>query len=487
MEPINEKNNETINTVSFPLDIIEQSQSLAPPSDTEASSDYTVESYDNREQLSELSSLLGSRLDGFAQTLATTYFFSEAFSWLTMTAKTEPSGTVLATAYEDAQEDIWLLGVDELAGAGTQKSVTLNSESRSSFDSGSYEFSLTVNDSTYDIEFSFENEDTDPLTNHQFFIKLERALVSTGADISTQVTQIYEKVYSEEYVDNYGLEQFSFLSLANGESGQDQSLTLEDTTGELIALLGLDKNLAFPKNSEYTIDSEAFEFYSNTIEIDGDAVQAVLTGETDDGGEQFLVQIKTTYGFTALAESVKTVIEEYNSLIEWIDENQYFISTSLKATLFSDLNSAVLETQAVSYKNGNGESDPDAVFTVGGENRIYDDGSQGFLPRLDKDTDDTIESDLAGIGLTLNTDGTLGVEDRFETNFRSRFSDIYEILSGDNGFFTKISNALDSIRNSDSDQYVYSKNHILVYSTDAASEAKKIYQENVSSLINIFA
>jgi hypothetical protein len=478
MDPVSENNSSTaVNAArDFPFEALDRTKALAPETDT--ASVYTAESYDNRAQISELASSLTSKLDSFAQTLSASFFISESFSWLTMTAQTSDSGIAVATAYADAEEDVWLLNTQELAKTRAHTTVSLSAADRTDFETDTYEFDLTVGEEVYGIDLTIENDDTDPLTNHEMLLRLERAFNSSGADVSASVSTTYEKVYSS-YYSNYGLEEVSFLQLVSGDSGKDESFSVEDTSGEIISKLGLDQTLEFGRNSEYTIDGDEFEFYSNTIEVDGDAVQAYLTGESE---ESELTQLEAKYGIEAVAESVTNVIGEYNDLIEWIDENDYFISNSLKKALFEELNSAVLETRTVSYGD-NSESESFAV--VQGGVKIYD--NAGFFPQLNGDIHPTVESEMADIGLTLNSDGTLDMDTDFQAYFKSRFKEIHDTLAGDDGFFTKIGEALEEIRSETDDRYVYSKNHVLVYSTDAGTEAKKIYQENVSTLINTFA
>ncbi len=475
MEQVSENNNPT----PFPFEALEKTLKTPAP---ESVSVFTAESYDNRARISELASSLGSKLDSLAQTLSTNSYLSESFSWLAMTAQSSDLDIAIATAYENAEENVWLLNTRELAKTRAHTTISLTSVDRTDFDTDTYEFDLTVGSDVYGIELLIDNDDTDPLTNHEMLLRLARVFNSSGADVSASVSTSYKKV-SASYYEDYGLEEVSFLELVSGDSGKDESFYVEDTTGELIEILGLDQTLVFGRNSEYTVDGGEFEFYSNTIELDGDAVQAYLTGESDSSE---LTQIEAKYGFSAAAESVTNVIGEYNNIIEWIDENDYFISNSLKKALFEDLNSAVLETQTVSYESEEAKS----FAVVQGDVTIYNVSgydASGFFPRLNEEKHPTVESELSDIGLTLNSDGTLDMATDFETHFKSRFREIYDSLAGDDGFFTKIGAALEEIRSADDDRYVYSKNHVLVYATDAGTEARKIYQENVSTLINVFA
>ncbi|HCY87723.1 MAG TPA: hypothetical protein DHV36_21490 [Desulfobacteraceae bacterium] len=482
MDGVNE--NTGIST-DFPFESVSKTQT--PLVETETASDYTAESYDNRSDFSDLVASLTSTLDGFADTLSTSYFFSQEFSWITMTAKTSNSDVATAIAYEDAEENVWVLNAEELAQTRSHTTVSLASEDRSGFDSGTYEFDLTVDGTATAIEYTLDNDDTDPLTNHALLQELATVINGSGADVTATVSQVYKAVSAEYYDDESGLETYSSLKVTAADSGSEESFFIEDTSGDLIDILGLGQTLTFGRNSEYTIDGEAFEFYSTTIDIDGDAVKAYLTGESDradalgDVSASGITQIETEYGFEAASDHVVNVIGQYNDMISWIDENAYFISKSLKTELFSSFNSGVFDNQTVDFDDNGAKT----FAVVDGEYKIYDNG--GATPRVTDTDEDTLASRMAGIGLTLNNDGTLGIDSDFQTNFKSKFRQIYDTLSGDEGFFTKINAEIESIQASDEDRYVYTANHVLVYTADAATTAKKIYQENVSTLISTLA
>ena len=184
-------------------------------------------------------------------------------------------------------------------------------------------------------------------------------------------------------------------------------------------------------------------------------------------------------------KSVRTVIDEYNGLIEWLDSSQYTISPSLKADLFKDMNSEIL-TGIISSTS--------AVQENAAASRVDGTASQTqqtdpFSPQVSGTSDYTVESALSKIGLTLNTDGTLDVEEDFEKQFKTDFSRAYDTLSGEEGFFTQIGSALDTLNSSrDSRFNVYTRNdNTQVYTRDADLQVRNIYRKNIASLLNTFA
>lgn len=185
----------------------------------------------------------------------------------------------------------------------------------------------------------------------------------------------------------------------------------------------------------------------------------------------------------AQEQSVKTVIHEYNELIEWLDSSQYSISSSLKADLFKDMNSDVLEG-IISGTSPVPKNAAPHVNETESQTRQTD-----HSPQVSGISDSTVESALSEIGLTLNTDGTLNVEEEFEQQFKSNFSRAHDVLSGEEGFFTKISSFLDAINNKDSRFNVYDtrNDNTQVYTNNTDAQIRNAYRTSVASLINTFA
>lgn len=183
-------------------------------------------------------------------------------------------------------------------------------------------------------------------------------------------------------------------------------------------------------------------------------------------------------------QSVRTVIDEYNQLVEWLDSSQYSISPSLKADLFKDINSEVLEDIIPGTSAARENAGTTHVDETASQTRQTD----SFSPQVSEASDIPVESALSEIGLTLNTNGTLEVEEEFEQQFKSDFSRVYDVLSGEDGFFTKISSALDTLNSRDSRFNVYTRNdNSQVYTNDADVQVRNAYRANVASLLNTFA
>lgn len=183
-------------------------------------------------------------------------------------------------------------------------------------------------------------------------------------------------------------------------------------------------------------------------------------------------------------ESVKTVIEAYNELVEWLDSSQYAINPSLKADLFKEMNSQVLE--GITSNTSPTPEDVPATRVDGSASQTGQ--TDSFSPQIVDAPDATMESALSEIGLTLNTDGTLDVEKKFDAQFQTDVSRAYDVLAGEDGFFTKIGSAIDKLNNRDSRFNVYTQNdNAQVYTRDAGVQVRNMYRANIASLLNIFA
>ena len=193
----------------------------------------------------------------------------------------------------------------------------------------------------------------------------------------------------------------------------------------------------------------------------------------------------STLDLDAQEQSVETVIDKYNELIEWIDGNPYAISPSLKADLFKEMNSNVL---AGIMSNAFAGQEETSATRVDGEAGAQSQQSNPFSPQVSSTSDLTVESRLSKIGLTLNTDGTLAVEDNFAQQFKTDFSRAYDALAGEEGFFTQIGSALNTLNSRDSRFNVYTRSdNDQVYTRGADVQVRNMYRNNIASLLNIFA
>ena len=243
----------------------------------------------------------------------------------------------------------------------------------------------------------------------------------------------------------------------------------------------LDEFSTLLSSTAFFSDSFSYQDGTTATETEDSAFLEAFKDVFSDGTDDAF----STLDLDAQEQSVETVIDRYNELIEWLDSNPYAISPSLKADLFKEMSSNVL---AGVISNASASQEESSATRVDGETGSQNQGSNPFSPQVSGTSDLTVESRLSKIGLTLNTDGTLEVEDNFAKQFKTDFSRAYEALAGEEGFFTKIGSALDTLNSRDSRFNVYTRSdNDQVYTRGADVQLRNMYRSNIASLLNIFA
>ncbi len=459
MDSINEKSN----IDSFPFDSLRRFRNFVTPN-IEKSSNFTAQSYDNRGRISDVASALRSKLGLFQTRMSSSSFLSDTFSWQVRTASTSDSGKLLAKALPAASEKTYSLEVDTIASARTAVSDRLVSDDRTSFDEGTYTYDVTVDDDTHSVEVVIEKNGGVLPTNRSVLLDIERSINKLGLDISATLHDISQPDYNPYRENAY--KDMSYVSIASNDTGESIDFSIADTSGTLIETLNLDRVRQQGFQNQYRIDGDQGNSDSNNIVVESAKVSAYLLSTTRTGEN---LQISVTPGTQSLALGLEQIIGDYNELIQWLDDNDSVISPSLKTALYKELGSITLGNDTLKRSSA-------ANGSV----------STGFESIVSSDDDNSVDSDLAQIGLTLNDDGTLEIGEDFKTSVSSDLRGVWDALAGSTGFFTKISQAIDGIYEKNEAGYVYSRNSILSYNTDTGS-ANAIYQRNHSSLINLFA
>ena len=463
MDSINEKKV----TQPFSFESLSRFRNTIAP-DIDEASDYTARSYDNRGRISDVAATLQSKLGFFRTRLASSSFLSDTFSWQVRTAKTSNPDKLLSKATSIADEKDFSIEIDTLATTRTAVSDKLSSDDATLFETGTFSYTLTIGTDTYAIDLDIENEIGAPETNRGVLLGLERSINRLGVDVEAKLYDTKVRDYNPYRENVY--KGISYLVITSKITGEDIEFALSDTSGDLIEKLNLDRITGFGSKNQYRIDGNQGQSNLNDITVAPGKVSAYLLGTTDIGEN---LQINVNQDKSVLASELTQIINDYNELIRWIDDNNSVISPSLKTTLFKDLSSLATRDKTLKIKtNGNTDNGAkvhiDFAFTVNLENK------------------NTIDSDLADIGLTLNNDGTIDIGDDFSASVAGNLRDVYDTLAGTNGFFTKISESIDNIHSKNESNYVFAFNSILSYNTNGTNR-QSIYKTNSSSLISLFA
>lgn len=466
MDPVNQNSIDT----AFPLDALRRSRNkvFRTPSTPSA---YSGQSYDNRARISDTAQSLRSRLSGFQTRVNASSFLTGDFSWQVRTADTDSPDAVSPTPSASSRPDTYTLGVSRLASGSTARSRTLDSGDAADIETGTYAFTVSAGGGDYDVELDIENDPLAPLTNDALLKSVRQAIAAQGTGLDADF-KAYETL---DYQREGTYKTVSYLEIRSGDTGVDASFSITDTSGDLISSLGLDRLRGFAADNRYAVDGQSFSGSSNTVTIGSDGVEGVLTGQTEQGEN---LSVRVRQGTDALVGELEFLINEYNSLIQWIDANDSVISPVIKTVLFSGLNSTALGDHFVSETgNTTHELSRDSI-------RLAERQTSGSGVRV-ADTS-ALDKKLETIGLGLNKDGTLEMGTGFESAVKSKLRDVYDTLGGETGLFTQVDSAISTIQEGRESQFLRSRSSVLNYSRDTA-DRNAFYRESGSRLINLFA
>ncbi|MFH2061224.1 MAG: flagellar filament capping protein FliD [Pseudomonadota bacterium] len=463
MDSINEKKL----TEPFPFDSLRRLQNLVP-SDIDKTAGYSARSYDNRGRISDVAAALQSKLGYFQTRLSSSSFLSDTFSWQINTAKSADPSRLLAKATSSAQTKTYSIEIDALATARTAVSDKLVSDGVSDFQTGTYSYALTVDSKTYSIDVAVDNPLGDPATNRSVLRDVERSINSLGAGVTASMKDTKAQDYNPYRENAY--KDMSYLTITSNVTGDEIDFSLSDTSGSLIEDLNLDRVSQFGTQNQYRSDGDLFAFDSNDVIIESGKVGAYLLGTTNSGEN---IQVSVKQGRSSLSTELTQIINDYNELIGWIDDNESVISPGLKQELFKGLSSLATQNKTLERKSFE-------------ETKHVNSMGSAFRTNLNLENKNSIDSDLLEIGLTLNIDGTLDISEKFSESVNANLRDVYDTLAGTNGFFTHISDSIDTIHSKRESNYVYSFNSILSYDSQGTNR-NSIYKSNSVSIISLFA
>lgn len=463
MDSINEKKI----TDPFPFESLHRLRKTVP-SDIQTTSDYEVQHFDNRGRISKIAASLRSKLGFFQTRMAASSFLSDAFSWQIKTAQSSDPERLLSKAASFSDRVDYSVRIDSLATSQTAVSNKYASDDVVDFDTGTYSYTLTIDDTAYDIDVEIENKIGDPATYRSVLLAVERSVNRLGLDVSAQI----ENTKQTDYIPYRGgnLKNFGQLIVSSKATGEQTGFSMEDTSGNLIETLGLNKTSRFGHKNQYQVNGEQARADSNQIPVSSGNITGYLFGVTNEAEN---LKITVDQDKKMLGQELEQIIGDYNTLVHWIDDNENVISPSLKAALFKELPSLATRNQtvkpAVDSKNGKMST-------------VYSD----FASVINTVDNNTVDSELTAIGLTLNTDGSLDIGDDFAASVAGNLRQVHDVLAGETGFFTRISEAIDDIQGKKEQNYIIPLNSILSYDANGTNR-QSVYKSRSGSIISFFA
>ncbi len=229
------------------------------------------------------------------------------------------------------------LDIGSLAGAKTLQSDVLSAGDTTELDSGTHAFTLSVDETAYEISIDVDSSDT----NKDILDKIARAVNSAGAGVEASVEEASRKVYST-LSDNL-FEDVVYLSISASSSGADTDFSLADSgSGTIIDDLNLDTIVSRAASAAYTIDGTSGSSSTNTLSADSGLLTIELLDTT---GERVTIAVDRALEPVMLA--ISDIVSGYNDLIAWLDDNREYIDPSLQSDLSAELQSRARDLQAV--------------------------------------------------------------------------------------------------------------------------------------------
>lgn len=445
---------------SWNLEKTQISSSLAPKMEDQPGP--VVNTFDNRGKFSDFLSEFRSQFQKFQTRLSTNSFISDSFTRLIKTARTSDSDKILAKASSLADEKDYSIDIKSLAGTRNASSNTLVSNVVTSFDAGTYSFDLTVGSTSYSPSVEIDKTVTNPDTNKDVLRKIQSAIDGVDSNIEAFVSEVKRKDFNP-YAENV-YERASYLTVRSKSTGEEVDFSLQDTSGDLIEKLELDKIRSYGRKNQYTVNGINNNANSNDISLDSNRLSAVLLDTTTNGA----VNVKVRGGTPTLEKELLDIVADYNNLIEWLDDNRRFVSPDVKIDLFKDVGSTEVKRRVLQSK--------DDVPVVQGD----------LSSTVQTEISGTIDHKLIEIGLKLNNDGGLEISDDFSSALNRETKGVYETLAGEKGFFTKIKSAIDDILAQSGEKYILEYSVFLTYDSQGENK-QKIYRDGVSQLFSLYA
>ncbi|MEW5725388.1 MAG: hypothetical protein AB1896_19910, partial [Thermodesulfobacteriota bacterium] len=297
-----------------------------------------------------------------------------------------------AVAADGTEESLHHVQVAGLAAAQSNSSVPSVSVESPSLDEGDYVFDLVVGDETRSITVSVDKSGPFPDTNETLLAKTGRQVEAADNRIAAEV------VDAELYDDNGHPVRRSSLRLRLKETGGEISFSLADTSGDLIASLGLDR--ADPGGpADLKFDHLDYTAAGNSgLPLLGGEIELYLYGVT---GPDESLRIRN--GFEALLAQSGDLVKRYNDYVAFLHLHR----ADLKPVIANEI-----------------------------------------MAEVDQDQRHLLEVGISSQGL-----GLLGLTGAYEQVLLGSPEHVREVLTGPEGFFTGVKGILDEVLGRDLTHY----------------------------------
>lgn len=249
-----------------------------------------------------------------AETLGTTAALlqqkNQASLFTQRKALSSDAAKISAQALKGAADTSHTVEVTALAKAQVNQSLSLAAQEKSSVQSGTNQFNLTVGGKAHLLSVVAAANDT----NAQSLARIAKAINAERAGVKASVR-------------TDGKTGFTQLILTSNHPGTAQSFSLSDVTGNAVAATDLNHMTASAADARYKLDGESFVAGSNTIAIDGGKTELSFLQTTDSP-----VSITVGADSDAIVKQTKQLLNTYNRFHDKLEISAAALTVDLTQT-----------------------------------------------------------------------------------------------------------------------------------------------------------
>ena len=312
------------------------------------------------------------------------------------TATLSENGEVSAETESGAEIKTYYLDIDSIAKTKTFKSKVLSSNEETALSSGVHTFEIDKNGTVQSLDIDVDRSVADSDSNRDVFIKIALAINEADSDLEAEVVETERKIYSTLSDNLY--EEASYLKVSTRETGDSIDFILQDDNETIVNDLRLNQNIQAGSKASYVLNKVAVESDTNSVTADNGKLELELLDVTDD-----TVTIAVENGAAPVLNQITSLISSHNDYVNFLDKNDKQIDSSIKYGIERDLNE--------------------------------------------------IKSELSQVGLSLNSSGTIDINNRFDKEFEDNTDFVRQTLTGTEGLFPVIYEGLEVVSTNDTSNY----------------------------------
>ena len=193
---------------------------------------------------------------------------------------------------------------------------------------GEQSFTLVVDGEEHEISLEGGGRSE---TQEEFLGRLARTINLYDGRIEAEVEQSFQSAYLDSPNSN-ARDRVVRLSITAAGQGRGVDFHLKDSDGgSLISGYGLDAGSA-PRSARLTLDGQRLDQDGNSFSLEQGAVTGEALSPTDGAA-----RIKVSRGPEVIQEEMKAVLETYNGLMDYINQNGDLLRPGLKDRLVRPL------------------------------------------------------------------------------------------------------------------------------------------------------